>query len=165
MSRIRVVGLGNAWAGDDAVGLVASERLQRLAPAGVEVITLEAPDWRMFDGLQAGDRLVVIDACRDDSPPGSLQRLDIEALASLPLRHCSSHGMGLADWLAMAGALGEETGRVSIYAVSVGQTEMGAPLSPAVAQAVEALLPMLQEEIENLRQPLHQTIHQATSHA
>ena len=161
MSRIRVVGLGNAWAGDDAVGLVAAERLQRLAPAGVEALTLEAPDWRMFDGLQAGDSLIVVDGCRDDSPPGTIQRLGIEALASLPMGHCSSHGMGLADWLAMVGALGEETGQVSIYAVSVGQTEMGAPLSPAVAQAVEALLPMLQEEIETLPR----TIHQPARHA
>ena len=151
MSRIRVVGLGNAWAGDDAVGLVAAERLQRLAPAGVEVLQMEMPDCQIFEGIGANDHLIVVDACLDESPPGTVHELGLEELTSLPLRHCSSHGMGLADWLAMAEAMGEETGRLHLYAVSIGQTALGEPLSAETEQAVERLLPILKRKIDTLQ--------------
>lgn len=153
MSRIRIVGLGNAWRGDDAVGLLAAERLQQLADAGIEVLRLETPDWQMFEGLRSEDHLIVIDGCLNDSLPGTVRRLDISELSTCSLRHCSSHGLGLAHWLSMAEALGEETGRLLIYAVSIGQTEMGAPLSPEVGQAIEQLLPMLQQQIDKLCKP------------
>lgn len=150
MSRIRVVGLGNAWRGDDAVGLLTAERLEQQAIAGIEVLRLETPDWQMFEGLRSEDHLIVIDGCLNGSPPGTILRLDIHELSTCGLRHCSSHGLGLAHWLAMAAALGEETGRLLIYAVSIGQTKMGAPLSPEVAQAIEQLLPILQRQIGEL---------------
>ena len=151
MNRIRVVGLGNAWAGNDAVGLVAAERFQRQAPAGIEVLQMETPDWQMFEGIEAEDYLLVIDACLDESPPGTVHELGIENLASLPLRHCSSHGLGLADWLAMAEAMGEETGCLHLYAVSIGQAALGEPLSAEMEQAIERLLPMLKRKISALQ--------------
>ena len=150
MSRIRVVGLGNAWAGDDAVGLVAAERLQRQDFAGVEVLQLETPDCQILEGIGADDHIIVVDACLDESPPGTIHELGSGELTSLSLRHSSSHGLGLADWLAMAEALGEDTGGLLVYAVSIDQTEMGEPLSAAAEAAVDRLLPILQRKIGEL---------------
>lgn len=140
MGRVRVAGLGNEWAGDDAVGLIAAQKLRERRIPGVEVITREVPDWEMFEQMEDDDLLIFIDACAGGGEPGTIYQLRSDEIMGRGVRHCSSHGLGLVHWLSMAEILGTGTGRVTIIAVEIEGTQTGAPLSKPVEDAIPELL-------------------------
>jgi len=129
-----VVGIGQAAAGDDGVGLAVA---RALAARGVAV--RETADASLVLALLEAERdVVVVDAVVGGGAPGSVIRLDPGALASGPTP-LSSHGLGVAEALELARALygTDVAARVAIVGVAIarpGTTGIG--LSPAVAAAV-----------------------------
>lgn len=129
-----VVGIGQPAAGDDGVGLVVA---RALAARGVEV--REAADASVVLALlEAGRRVVIVDAVVGGGAPGAVVRLDPGALAAGPAP-LSSHGLGVADAIELARTLyGEGAARVAIVGVAIERPAGAAlGLSPAVAAAVE----------------------------
>ena len=146
MGRVRVAGLGNEWAGDDAVGLIAAQKLREKNIPGVEIMVREVPDWEMFEKMEDDDLLIFIDACDSGGEAGTVYQLRPDEIMGKGVHHCSSHGLGLVEWLSMAEVLGSRKGRVIIVAVEIEGMEMGASLS----KPVEGAIPQLLERIERI---------------
>ncbi|HEX9124532.1 MAG TPA: hydrogenase maturation protease, partial [Actinomycetota bacterium] len=109
--RVRVIGCGTLDAGDDAVGLLAvREARERLeAIAGVEVLEAAALD--VVHLLEDVDGAVVVDAVRAPSglrEPGTIVRAEAgpDGLPADVRSSLSSHGLGLAEAVGLAAALG-----------------------------------------------------------
>lgn len=139
MSRIRVFGIGQPWAGDDGVGVAVAQALAGRAPAGVEVLEAVDPS-RLADLLEGLDLAVVADAVLDDVLPGTVRvwRLD-DAANDLP-RPVSTHGMSVLDALALGRLLlgARMARRVALVGIAIDGARRGdRTLSPAVAAAVE----------------------------
>ncbi len=143
---IRVVGLGNEWTGDDAAGLKVAEALLPYKTASFDVQVLGVPEFHMFEGLNENDVLIVVDACQGSGEAGRVSKLPLDALPEDLMRHGSSHGLGLQHWLSMKQELDGISCQVLIYAIELEQITMGAPLSPAVATAVEKLVAQLSRQ-------------------
>jgi hydrogenase maturation protease len=130
-----VVGIGQPAAGDDGVGLAVA---RALAARGAPV--RESADASIVLALlEAGRRVVIVDAVVGGGAPGTVLRLDPGALASGPAP-LSSHGIGVAEALELARTLyGEGAARgVAIVGISIDRPASSAiGLSPAVAAAVE----------------------------
>lgn len=130
-----VVGIGQDAAGDDGVGLAVA---RALAARGACV--RECADASVVLALlEAGRRVVIVDAVVGGGAPGAVVRLDPGALASGPAP-LSSHGLGVAEALELARTLyGEGAARgVAIVGVAIDRPAGAAlGLSPAVAAAVE----------------------------
>lgn len=137
MAQTRVIGLGNEWAGDDAVGLKVVEALMPVKSAVFDVQVQGVPDERMLDGLRADDLLIVVDACVGGGIPGTIYELTPEQLPPDLMRHGSTHGLGLQHWLTMAETLHGIRCRVLVYAIEIGRCDMGAGLLSEVAGAAE----------------------------
>jgi hydrogenase maturation protease len=134
--RIRVIGVGTPH-GDDAAGLEAAALLAdgRL-PAGVELARCERPAAELVELLADVDVAIVIDALAPASTPGCVWRLAPDALARTPA--FSSHGLGLAEALALADGLGRRPRRVEILGIEAAELR-GDALSPAARRgAAEA---------------------------
>ncbi len=127
---IRVVGVGSDDLGDDAAGLLAARWVRRAAPAGVEVRECDGEVGRLLDALEGADRVVLVDAVLDGRPAGVVRRLP----PGVPLRQGgpSTHGLGVAEALALAAVLGRAPGEVAVYTVSGARFGPG-PVSAAVA--------------------------------
>ncbi len=130
-----VLGIGQRYAGDDAVGLVVAARLRA---AGVEARTChDASD--LVELAALFDRVVVVDAVMVDRAPGEVLDLGPDDLAqSLP--SLSSHGLSVIDALGVVRALHGDAAaeRVRVVGVSiVGPPSRGEGLSDAVEAAVE----------------------------
>lgn len=150
-----VVGIGRPSGGDDAVGLAVAERLRTTGIQASSVTDGAA----LAEALAAGERAVIIDAVAGGGPPGTVIHLDGDALASraggVPV---SSHGISVADAVALARALGgaKEVHLIGVAidpsacaAASLG-AEAAAAVEPAAAR-VRALLQvwMAAEEAED----------------
>lgn len=129
-----VVGMGQDVAGDDAVGVLVARRL-----AAQGIAALESTDATVILALLAeGRRVVVVDAVVGNGAPGEVLHLRPATLAERA-SSVSSHGIGVAETLALAGILygGDVLRAVEIVGVLAdGEPRLGSKLSPAVAAAV-----------------------------
>jgi hydrogenase maturation protease len=151
--HVRVIGCGNPQAGDDALGPVAARALRDRLPPEADVVAA-GPATRVLDLLDGVEVAVVIDAVRapsGDRPPGTLVRAEADPgrEGGLPaeLRGAlSSHGLGLAEAVGLAAALGRAP-RIVVHGVEAADVEIGAPLSDAVAAALPALLDAVEADV------------------
>ena len=136
-----IVGIGNDFRGDDGARIAAARLLQKSASSGVEVIELNGEVTGMLDHLDDCDTLIVIDATRSQSPPGTIHRFDASR-EPLPddrsLR--STHGMGIGSVIEIARAQDVLPPRVLVFGIEGATFEHGAPLTPSVENAVKKLV-------------------------
>jgi hydrogenase maturation protease len=181
MPSIAVLGLGNTLMRDDGVGARVLDELARRfrLPPMVALIKSDAPMARLAAELEGVGHLIVVDAVRGGRAPGTVYdmgRSGREQLASAGRSACSSHGMGLAELLALLTALGRcpeiriigvEIGVVEIGVVEIGGVEIGGveagklndaglelsgPVEAALPRAVDAVV----EELRRLGIPVEE---------
>jgi hydrogenase maturation protease len=151
---VRVAGIGNALAGDDAIGPHVVEHIRQQHWAGVECISDSQPGPDLFEGLGSDDLLIVIDACQTGASAGSIIQFTLEELKNSGLSHASTHGFGLADWFALADQAGEQQPTILIYGIEANQCRMGEGLSDVVAAAIPAMVGLIRSDIRRLMERL-----------
>jgi hydrogenase maturation protease len=108
-------------------------------PAGVEVLVWSGDPLGLLDRLTGVDRLLLIDAVVTGAPAGTIHRLRPEApFATAPA--ASSHGLGLADALALGRALGRLPPHVDVWGVEGAVFDLGADLHEVVRRGVERVV-------------------------
>ena len=132
MKRVLVAGLGNAMRGDDAAGLLAVRALRAIDCGALDVEEHDGDVAALAESMARHERVIVIDAVRADSAPGTVLKLTPDAAASL--RPASSNGLGLREAIAMARVLGGRP-RVEVYGIASESSAVGAAPSPAVMRA------------------------------
>lgn len=127
-SALLVIGVGNESRGDDAVGLLAVRDLSTWKQPSVRIVESRGDGARLMRLWKGADIVIVIDAVRSGSPPGTLHRLDVSH-HPLPasFRCTSSHQFGVAEAVETSRELGELPSSVTIYGVEVGHCVVGAP--------------------------------------
>ncbi len=140
MTQTVVIGVGNALRGDDAAGVEVASRLGGLACD-------EEPS-RLIEAWEGADAAVLVDTVVSDAAPGTIHRFDAsdEPIPARALRS-STHAIGLAETIELARALGRLPKSVVVYGIEGASFEAGAPLSPAVEDAVSRLVATIEEEI------------------
>jgi len=143
-----VVGVGNLARGDDALGPLVAARVARLHLTDVEVAVDEEP-LTLVEHFGTHHDVVVVDAVRGRrTPPGTVH---VVRVGPAPLRSeagvLGSHGIGVAEVVELARALGRLPQRLTIVGVEVQVCDVGAPMSePAqdsLDDAVRAVLDAL----------------------
>jgi hydrogenase maturation protease len=148
---IRIIGVGNLFRADDAVGLLAAQRLKGLVQDRAEVIEAELAGFDVLDLLSGTPAVILIDAARSGQPSGTIHRLDASAdPVSGDLFPHSTHVLNAVDAIEMGRTLGFLPSRVILYGVEVGDTTAGNALSPAVAEALDQVVEQVLRELEGL---------------
>lgn len=146
-TRVLVIGCGNILRGDDAAGPVLVRRLsRRRLPRGVLCADGGTGGMDVAFLMRGAREVILIDACRSESEPGSLFELPGEELAELPPLSGINlhafrwdHAIAFGRWLLKD----EFPARVTAYLIEGERFEAGEPLSPAVDAAVERLADLL----------------------
>ena len=136
-----VIGLGNEFRRDDAVGLIAARRLRENGFAAEEC---EGDVATLIDRWKGADVVILMDAVSSGAVPGTLHRLDVSS-SPLPreLFKSSTHAFGLAEAIELSRTLGTLPARVFVFGVEAQDFTAGVGLSPEV----EGVLPVLVEEV------------------
>ena len=136
-----VAGVGNRYRSDDGVGVILVEAWQGKAPASVATELWEDQDGPgvAYRLLELDRPVLIVDCAELKAAGGSWRLLSGEAiLAAVPRNIVSTHGLGLAEALPLAAALGY--GRplwflgVQPFALSLGEG-----LSSAMTRALPGL--------------------------
>jgi hydrogenase maturation protease len=138
---ILVLGLGNLLMSDDSIGVRAVQRLQRdyRVPEGVTLLDGGTLGLDLLPYIELADSLLIIDALEMQAAPGSLFRLEGDAVPRAFASKLSVHQMGLQDLLAVAELQGYAPQNLVVHGIQAGSIEMKLELSTEVAEAMESL--------------------------
>lgn len=144
-----VIGVGNQYRGDDAVGLVVAERLKQLQLPNVSVTLCPGGGLDLMDAWQNAQSVIIVDAVRSNEVAGSVVRVSHEDLDRLNnVGTVSSHGFGVVEAVSMATALGILPAKLVIYGIEAQHFEPGTVMSPDVAAAVDQVVQIIAEELQ-----------------
>jgi hydrogenase maturation protease len=147
-----VLGLGNPLMRDDGVGISALGRLREAWAFDDGVRLEDGGTWGMnlLPLIEDAERLVLLDAIRAGTAPGSLVVLERDQLPRLFALKMSPHQIDLREILALA----ELRGRLPAEAVAVGvepaDVELGDGLTPAVAARVDEAVAVVVDRLRRM---------------
>jgi hydrogenase maturation protease len=159
-TRVLVAGIGNVFLGDDGFGSALARRLaERALPAGVTVRDFGIRGMDLAYALgEDWDAALLLDAVPGGEPPGTLSIIEPE-LDDDDAVELDTHGMHPVKVLRLARELGPLPGRTLVVGCEP-QTrprpddedmamELSAPVSEAVARAIELVETLLEDIIDD----------------
>jgi hydrogenase maturation protease len=140
-----VIGIGNEFRHDDAIGLIVARRLRELGVAAEEVepdVAILADRWNGVDGV------VLVDAVSSGAAPGTIHQLDVTTEpAQLNLFKGSTHALGLPEAIELSRQLGRLPRRVIVLGIEGEDFSPGVGLSPKVERVVPRLIELARERL------------------
>ncbi|MGC2638904.1 MAG: HyaD/HybD family hydrogenase maturation endopeptidase [Acidobacteriaceae bacterium] len=146
--RIAVLGLGNLMRADDAVGMLAIERLKADArvPAGVSLVEGGTLGLDLLHPLQGVTHLLALDAIDAGARAGTLLRFAGESIADLPTSK-SVHLLGFSDLIGAMRLTGEAPREIVVLGVQPETISWGTRLTPTVEASLSGLAEAAIEQV------------------
>ena len=149
--RALIIGCGNLLRGDDAAGPEVVRRLTaRGLPDGVGCVDAATAGIDVALAMRSVPHVIVVDACRSGSIPGTLIELPGAEVEQLPPPSGISlhalrwdHALAFARWR----LADEYPARVTVLLIEGERFEYGEPLSPAVEEGVERACGRILEDL------------------
>lgn len=147
--QVLVLGLGNVLRGDEGLGVHALQRLaDRYAlPPQVEAVDGGTLGLDLLPYLDGTSTLLVIDAVQAGRAPGSLIRLQDEAIMPALAVKLSLHQAGLRELLATSRLVGTCPGHVVLLGIEPDTIGWTTELSAPVDASMDALLDAVVDEL------------------
>jgi hydrogenase maturation protease len=139
-----VIGCGNLLRGDDAVGPTLVRLLwdQGIPDSGVVLVDGGTAGMDVSFKMRGARKVVIVDASSTSSAPGTIFRVPAAELDDLPaLEGLHSHAfrwdhaLSFARWLLKD----EYPDDITVFLIEAATVDFGAPLTPAVAAAMETV--------------------------
>ncbi|HHT9130352.1 MAG TPA: hydrogenase maturation protease [Candidatus Brocadiaceae bacterium] len=149
--RILVIGVGNAYRGDDVVGLVVAQHLKEQALEHVNVLEEGGDGVALMESWRNADTVILVDAVYSGAKPGTLHRFDAYA-QPIPVKffHYSTHTFGVAEAIELSRTLNQLPPRLIIYGIEGKCFEAGAGLSFEVEEAARTVVKCIQRDIYSI---------------
>jgi len=149
-SGITVIGVGNDYRGDDAIGLTAARKLKERVGPNIKVLEHDGDGAGLVECWKNSERVIVMDAVHSDAEPGSVFRFDVAAW-SAPERFFShsTHAFGVAQAVELARALNQLPQALIIYGVEGKNYDAGATLSAEARQGIDQIVEQSFSEIQS----------------
>ncbi|TCV90349.1 hydrogenase maturation protease [Sulfurirhabdus autotrophica] len=144
---IRILGIGSPL-GDDEVGwLVAKVLQQNLDLNNLSVSMHDRPGANLIRLMHGAEIVILIDAIITEATPGTLYRLEGNAIHQAFQNQTSTHGFGLAEALKLAQALGEAPANVVLWGMEIVSADPAMGMSDTVREAIPALVNAIEDEV------------------
>ena len=147
---ILIIGIGNPYRGDDAVGLRIAQDIKKKSPDHVNVIEQSGEGTSLMESWKDADTVILIDAVHSGAQPGTIHRFDVHT-QTIPTKffHYSTHAFGVAEAIELARALKQLPQNLIVYGIEGKCFEAGIRLSREVEKAVEEVMMRVKQDIHN----------------
>jgi len=142
MMATKIIGLGNAFAGDDAVGNMVARQLLPYQGPSVSIQEGGLAGLNLLHDMEETKTLILIDAVHSQAEAGTIVRFtvprDLDTIGQLTWGSstASTHSFGLGEALTLANTLELLPPQVILYGIELGHIHPGEPLSPQVSRAI-----------------------------
>jgi len=152
---VLVIGVGNWYRGDDAVGLVVARRLRAMNLPGVLVKEESGEGVALMESWQGKENVIIVDAASSGSLSGTVHTLNaISTTVPSAFFHYSSHAFGVAEAIELSRALKQLPYQLIVYGIEGRNFSAGVGLSPEVENASEEIVDALSLHYKDLPAPL-----------
>lgn len=134
-----LLGVGNLLLSDEGVGVRAIEALEQrfIFPPEVTLQDGGTSGMELLEVMANRELIIVVDAVRSDSTPGSLFILKDDEVPAFFSQRLSPHQLGLADVLMALRLTDEFPQRLILLGIEPKSLAPGMALTPTVARAME----------------------------
>ena len=145
-----IIGVGNAYRGDDAAGIITARRLRAQSLDHVEILEQTGDGAALMESWKDSDLVILIDAVQSSARPGTIHRFDVqdEPISTGP-SPCSSHALSVAQAIEMARSLRRLPSRLIVYGIEGKNWEVGDALSPQVEEAISEVMQHVLQDIHS----------------
>ncbi len=149
-ARILVIGVGNEYRSDDAVGLVVARRLRQLSLGNVTVIEESGEGTDLMESWKGADTVIIVDAASSGAKPGTIHRIDARA-QRIPtgLLRYSTHAFSVGEAVELARAMNRLPPRIVVYGIEGERFDEGTALSRAVQGSVDAMVDLVLRQLRS----------------
>lgn len=155
-----VLGLGNVLLGDDGLGAAAVARIERRyrIPPGVRLEDGGTLGLSLLGLLAESDRVILVDAVRTGSAPGTLVRIDGDDVMDAVRERLSPHQVGVADLLDAARLIDRYPATVTLLGLAPESIDLSVMRSNAVDASLDELVEAIVREVQSLG---YEMVHEA----
>jgi len=148
LREILVIGLGNEYRRDDAVGRIVARRLKASRGDNVRVVEESGEGAALMEAWKGADFVILIDAVHSGGAAGSIHRFDAAA-QPIPSRffHYSTHAFSVAEAVEMGRTLDQLPAKLIVYGIEGKTFDSGMGLSVEADAAADEVLRRVREEL------------------
>jgi hydrogenase maturation protease len=148
---ILIVGVGNLLLCDEGVGVAVIRRLAKESlPPGTRLVDAGCALADALSNLTDVGKVIVIDAVRGGSAPGTIYKFDatlLEGEKTTPFCDTSLHEIGLRESLAIAKLSGERIPPITIIGIEPETIEPGIELSDTLKKKIPEIVSLVKSEL------------------
>ena len=146
-----LIGVGNEFRNDDALGILVAREIRRRNIPGVAVVERSGEGTALMESWAGAALIIIVDAIFPAKSPGEIHRLDaVQEEIPRGFFHYSSHTFGVAEAVAMAKQLGTLPPKMILYGIEGKEFGEGVGLSDQVLRSIPALIAMIEEDLHAL---------------
>lgn len=147
---LKIIGIGNALRGDDAIGPHIIELLlQDTSETAFQAIDVGADAFSMLEHLIGQEPLLIIDCAKMGGAPGDIRLFDVnEANIAQAAKMVSLHGFGFGDVYQMAKNIGPVVS-CKIIGVEPKEVAFDTEISAEVKKSIPEILRLVHKEAKN----------------
>jgi len=149
--RALVLGVGNILLQDEGVGVRVVEELQRRfhIPATVQVLDGGTAGMGLIEDILDKDCLIIVDAVKTGQLPGTIVRLERDAVPAFLQTHLSPHQLGLSDVLATLTIIDKRPKDMVLIGIVPKSIELSLEPSEEINQKIDTLVDRVVAELSN----------------
>ncbi|MDY6900656.1 MAG: hydrogenase maturation protease [Cyanobacteriota bacterium] len=146
--KILLIGIGNKFRQDDAVGLIIAEKFRNQLPPEIQIIEASGEGVALMELWQDATTVYLFDAVFSGAEVGKIHRIDAQ-IETVPAKffNYSTHAFSVAEAVELARTLNQLPSKLIIYGVEGKNFAHGIGLSPEVERATEEVVQQVLVEL------------------
>lgn len=143
-----MIGVGNLYRSDDAVGTLIARKIKSIALDRVAIKELSGEGTSLMDSWLGHDKVFIVDAVSSGASPGCVHRMDASS-EPIPSKFfsCSTHDFGVAEAIEMARTLDQLPRQMLLFGIEGKNFQHGERMSAEVEQAMELVVDEILQHI------------------
>jgi hydrogenase maturation protease len=148
---ILIIGVGNLYRHDDAVGLLIARRLKKSDDKRLTVLEQNGDGLSLMETWKEWNCAILIDAVSSRQAPGTVHYINANE-KPIPSKFfsCSTHNMGVAEAVELSRSFDRLPKHLAIYGVEGKDFSPGEGLSQEVEEAMDQAVKKIYEKVESL---------------
>jgi hydrogenase maturation protease len=151
-SNYLIIGVGNFYRHDDAVGLLVARRLKELNDERLTVLEQRGDGVSLMESWKDWNYAILVDAVSSGQPSGTIHYIEANE-KPIPSKFfsCSTHNMGVAEAVELSRSFGQLPKYLGIYGIEGKDFSPGEGLSQEVEESIGQAIKQICEKIELLQ--------------